>query len=213
MVRIVEHNDWVIITLLLCGFAYALMFIFLLRDIRLKDFFLQEYADSSNNLLSWIVTSVVFVALLSTLVSQYIPLVPKFLSDIHPFGYEINKFGFTFLCISAFYFFRTLFSYLFYASVGNSRKWNLFYFTATKFYFGLTLLLSPLVFIHYYFDIDHSKALHIYALIYIIIYVFKIVFYFFHKNQILPVRWYYKFLYICTLQIAPLFALWRLLFF
>ncbi|RZL29724.1 MAG: DUF4271 domain-containing protein, partial [Pedobacter sp.] len=25
-------------------------------------------------------------------------------------------------------------------------------------------------------------------------------------------KWYYKFLYICTLQIAPLLMLWKLLF-
>ncbi|MDO5616201.1 MAG: DUF4271 domain-containing protein, partial [Cruoricaptor ignavus] len=42
---------------------------------------------------------------------------------------------------------------------------------------------------------------------------FKILFFTFNKNYILPKEWYYKFLYICTLQFAPLFALSKLLFF
>jgi len=189
------------------------MFIFLLRDIRIKEFFVQEYADSSNNFLSWAITSAVFCILISVLISQYIPLVPKWVTSIHPFGFELNKFGFTFLSILLFYLLKTSFSYIFYSSVGNSRKWKLFYFTATKFYFGLSLLLMVLIFSHYYFDNKKGEELYFYLIFLMIVFVFKILFYFFHKNQILPVRWYYKFLYICTLQIAPLFALWRLLFF
>ena len=213
MVRIPEHNDWVIITLMLCCFAYAFMFIFLQRDSRLKDFFTQEYVDSSNNFLSWLIVSVVFCTVVSVLVSQYVPLVPKFITDIRILGFELNKFGYTFLCISLFYLLKIILTYFFYSGIGNSRKWNLFYFTATKFYLGLSILIGITAFVHYYFDIDKGKALHFYLIFAVIVPVFKLLFYFFHKNQILPTRWYYKFLYICTLQIAPMLALWRLLFF
>ncbi|TQE61297.1 DUF4271 domain-containing protein, partial [Leptospira interrogans] len=36
--------------------------------------------------------------------------------------------------------------------------------------------------------------------------------YIFHNQPILPEKWYYKFLYICTLQIVPVLVLWKFLF-
>lgn len=213
MVRLVENNDWVAITLLACIFAYALMFTFLLREIRLKDFLIQQYDESSNNFLSWAVTSLVFCTTLSVLISQYIPIVPKSVSDVQLFGMQLNKFGFTFISLLSFYMLKAAFSYIFYSGIGNARKWGIFYFTATKFYFVLSVLLICLCFLHYYFDISKREMLKIYLVFLLFFFVFKLFFYFFHNNQILPVKWYYKILYICTLQIAPLFALWRLLFY
>ncbi|MGC4128640.1 MAG: DUF4271 domain-containing protein [Bergeyella sp.] len=213
MVRIAENNDWVIITLLLCGFVYILMFIFLLRNISLKTFMMQEYIDSSNNFLTWVITSVVFCTVSSVLISQYIPIVPKKAADLPLFGLELNKFGYTFICISIFFLLKTSLAYLFYSGIDNIRKWSRYYFTATKFYLGGSILVGILCVVHYYFDIDRQKALRIYFVLFAFLFVFKIFFYFLHKNQILPEKWYYKILYICTLQIVPLLALWRLLFF
>ena len=213
MVRIVENNDWVIITLIASLFAYVFMFVFLLRDIRLKDFLMQKYEESSNNFLAWGITSLVFCATLSVLISQYIPIVPKEISDLQLFGVELNKFGFTFLSLLIFYVLKAGLGFLFYSGVGNGRKWGIFYFTATKFYFVLSIILIILCFSHYYFDIDKMKMLQIYLFFLSFVFVFKVFFYFFHNNKILPVKWYYKILYICTLQIAPLLVLWRLLFY
>ena len=212
MVRIVENNDWVIITLVICLFTYAFMFISLLRDIRLKDFFTEIYADTSNTFLSWIITSAVFCTVISILISQYVPIVPKKVTNLQIFGLELNKFGYTFICVLLFYFLKTVFSYFFYSGIGNSRKWGIFYFTATKYYFALSLIIIILCIAHYYFNIDKRIALKIYLVFLSFAFVFKVFFYFFHKNEILPHKWYYKILYICTLQIAPLFALWRVLF-
>jgi hypothetical protein len=52
------------------------------RDASLKDFLLQKYFDASNNLPSWIITSCVTTLTLSVLISQYIPVVPKFIADL-----------------------------------------------------------------------------------------------------------------------------------
>lgn len=213
MIRIPEHNDWVILTILGCLFAYSVMFISLLREIRLTDFFLAVYSDSSNTFPSWIITSVVFCIAASVLISQYVPLVPPEVSHLQVFGMELNKFGYTFVSVSLFYLLKTGLSYIFYACVGNVRKWGLCSFAATRFYFGASVLLLILSFVHYYFDIDKREALHYYLFLMAFGFVFKIFFYLFHKNKILPTKWYYKILYICTLQIAPLFALWRVLFY
>ena len=189
------------------------MFISLLREIRLMDFFLAVYSDSSNTFPSWVITSLVFCTSLSVLISQYVPMVPPEVSDVQLFGMELNKFGYTFISVCLFYLLKTGFSYLFYAGIGNVRKWGVFTFAATRFYFAVSLILLTLCFVHYYIDIDKREALHYYLYFGAAAFVFKILFYLFHKNQILPTKWYYKILYICTLQIAPLFALWRILFF
>ena len=213
MVRISDNNDWVAITLIACLFLYAFMFMFLLREISIKDFLLQKIEESNNIFLSWLITSFVFCVSLSILISQYIPIVPKWVSDVQIWGLELNKIGFTIICVFGFYLIKSFLSYLFYSGVGNLRKWTSFYFVATKFYFVLSFILIILCLSHYYFDIDKSKALHYYLLFLAFVFVFKNFFYLFRKNQILPLKWYYKILYICTLQIAPLFAIWRLLFF
>lgn len=213
MVRITENNDWVAITLIGCLFLYAFMFMFLLREISLKDFLSQKIEDANNIFLSWMLTSIAFCISLSVLISQYIPIVPNWVSDIQIWGLELNKVGFTTICILAFYLLKSFFSYLFYAGIGNARKWTSFYFVATKFYFVLSIVLIILSFSHYYFDIEKPKALNYYLIFFVFVFIFKNLFYLLRKNQILPIKWYYKILYICTLQIAPLFAIWRLLFF
>ncbi|WP_442784932.1 DUF4271 domain-containing protein [Chryseobacterium sp. MYb264] len=212
-VRIPENNDWVIFILLGCIFLFIFMMNIVERDANLRDFLLQKYFDASNNLPSWVITSCVTALTISVLLSQYIPIVPKFVSDLHLFGYKLNKFGFTFIAVVAFYLIKSGLGFLFYQSIGDGRKWSVFYFTSTKFYFVISFLLIILCVTHYYFPIDRNEMFLYYLYFAGFVFIFKIFFYLFHKNKILPEKWYYKFLYICTLQIAPLMLLWKLLFF
>lgn len=212
-VRIPENNDWVIFILIGCIFLYVFMMNVIERDASLKDFLLQKYFDASNNLPSWIITSCVTALTLSVLLSQYIPVIPKYINDLHVLGYQLNKFGYTLLAVAFFYISKSALGFLFYQSIGDGRKWSVFYFTSTKFYFILSFLLIILCVTHYYFPVDRNKIFLYYFGFFAFVAVFKIFFYLFHKNNILPEKWYYKFLYICTLQIAPLLLLWKLLFF
>ncbi|MCW3160481.1 DUF4271 domain-containing protein [Chryseobacterium oryctis] len=211
-VRIPENNDWVIFILLGCVFLFVFMMNIIERDANLKDFLLQKYFDASNNLPSWVITSCVTALTISVLISQYIPFVPKYINDINILGFQLNKFGYTLAVIILFYLIKCALGFLFYQSIGDGKKWSIFYFTSTKFYFVLSFLLIILCIIHYYFNIDRSKVFIYYLLFFGFVFVFKIFFYLFHKNNVLPEKWYYKFLYICTLQIAPLLLLWKLLF-
>lgn len=212
-VRIPENNDWVIFILVGCIFLYVFMMNVIERDASLKDFLLQKYFDASNNLPSWIITSCVTTLTLSVLISQYIPIVPKYIADLQLLGYQLNKFGYTLLAVLFFYLIKSTLGFLFYQSIGDGKKWTIFYFTSTKFYFILTFLLIILCVAHYYFPIDRNKMFLYYLCFFSFVFIFKVFFYLFHKNKILPEKWYYKFLYICTLQIAPLLLLWKLLFF
>uniref|UniRef100_A0AAU6WQW9 YIP1 family protein n=1 Tax=Chryseobacterium endophyticum TaxID=1854762 RepID=A0AAU6WQW9_9FLAO len=108
------------------------------REANLKDFLLQKYYDSSNNLPSWVITSCVIVLTLSVLISQYVPTVPKFVADLQILSYQLNKFGFCLGAIILFYLLRTSLGFLFFQSIGEGKKWTIFYFTATKFYFILS---------------------------------------------------------------------------
>nr|WP_307454356.1 DUF4271 domain-containing protein [Chryseobacterium sp. SORGH_AS_0447] len=183
------------------------------REANLRDFLLQKYFDSSNNLPSWVITSCVVVLTLAVLISQYVPMVPKFVADLQILGYQLNKFGFCLIAVMLFYLVRTSLGFLFFQSIGDGKKWTIFYFTATKFYFILSFLLIILCVTHYYFPVDRNKIFFYYLFFFSFVFIFKVFFYLFHKNKILPEKWYYKFLYICTLQIAPLLLLWKLLFF
>jgi hypothetical protein len=212
-VRIPEHNDWVIFILLGCIFLYLFMMNVVEREANLKDFLLQKYFDASNNLPSWVITSCVITLTLSVLISQYIPVVPKYVADLQILGYQLNKFGFCLIAVIFFYAIKSSLGFLFFQSIGDGKKWTVFYFTSTKFYFVLSFLLIILCVTHYYFPIDRNKMFLYYIFFFSFVFIFKVFFYLFHKNNILPEKWYYKFLYICTLQIAPILLLWKLLFF
>jgi hypothetical protein len=212
-IRIPENNDWVIFILLGCIFLYLFMMNIVEREANLRDFLLQKYFDASNNLPSWVITSCVTAITLSVLVSQYIPIVPKYVADLQILGYQLNKFGFCFVAVSLFYCVKSSLGFLFFQSIGDGKRWSIFYFTSTKFYFIISFLLIILCVAQYYFPIDRSKIFLYYLFFFSFVFIFKIFFYLFHKNKILPEKWYYKFLYICTLQIAPLLLLWKLLFF
>ena len=96
-IRIPENNDWVVFILIGCLLLYIFMFNIIERGANIKDFLCQKYYDSSNNLASWMITSSVVILSLSVLVSQYVPIIPKYVADLQLFGYQLNKFGFSFL--------------------------------------------------------------------------------------------------------------------
>ena len=189
------------------------MLLSLQRESSVREFLLQKFPDSSNNFPSWVIISFVFVLLFSTLVSQFIPIVPRKISEVQIMGYELNKFGFTFLAVSGIYFSKNILSYLYYAGTGNSKKWKVFYFAASKIYFVFSIILMVACVVKYFYDIALSVAFDMLVGGFLLLFGFKLIFYFFHRNDILPKKWYYKILYICTLQITPVLVLWKILFF
>lgn len=212
LVRILENNDWVVFTLLACVAALSLMLISLQREASLKEFLLQKIEDSSNIYLSWIIISIIYVLVFSVLISQFIPFVPSFIREVDFFGFQINKFGFTFLSVSVFYLLKTILTYFYFYAVRNQKSWQKFYFVSSRFYFVLTIVLILGCLQVYYFPFDRLKTYQTYLVLFAIIFIFKIIFYLFHNYKLLPKTWYYKFLYICTLQIAPLLVLLKFLF-
>ncbi|SFB79089.1 DUF4271 domain-containing protein [Kaistella jeonii] len=213
MVRITQQNDWVVFIIIGCISLYVFMFRSLQRDSTVKEFLMQKFPDASNNLLSWIIISFVFCLVFAAFISQYIPVVPKKVGNIHVLGYELNKFGFTFLVILGFYFIRNMLTYIFFAGTGTIKKWDLFYFTVSKFYFCISVIIIILCVISYFYPDGDLQRLPFYFGGFLGIFLFKLLFYFFHKSDIMPQKWYYKFLYICTLQIVPVLVLWKVLFF
>jgi hypothetical protein len=60
-----------------------------------------------------LIISVVFCLVFATFISQYIPFVPKSISHLNLFGYELNKFGFTLIVLAGFYFIKNILTYIF----------------------------------------------------------------------------------------------------
>ncbi len=213
MVRLAEHNDWVIFILLGAIVIFIIVLQYLQRQSGLREFFTQNFIDSGNIFPTWLIVSVVYSVLLATFVSNYIPIVPKYIEEFSLFGYSLNKFGFTLLAVSVFYFVKFFFTFFLYSAIGQDKKWGRMYFVSSKFYMAVSILLIVGNLVNYYFDIDREKLFVISVLSAAMIFIFKNFFYTFNRNHILPNEWYYKFLYICTLQLAPVLALWKLLFY
>ena len=213
MVRIVQYNDWVAFIITGGILLYIFMLLYLQRDSSVKVFLMQHYADSSNNLLSWLIISLVFTVLAATVISQSIPLVPKSITAFHFFGYELNKFGYTLLCVFLFYILRTFLSYIFYAGTGSLKRWSHFLFISAKFYFVFSLILMAACIYQFYYEPDRLQLFNGYLSGFAFMLLFKLLLYILSPDKILPERWYYKILYICTLQIVPVLVLWKALYF
>lgn len=182
------------------------------RDSTMLEFLQQPIADSTNNFLSWGIISVVFALLFSVAFSQFVPVVPSPISDYHLFGYELNKFGFTFIAVGLFYFIRTALTYFFFAGTGGGKRWEKFYFSASKLFFVFSLVLIVGSIAQFYFNVDRGWLFNLYLITFGVLFVFKLIYYMMLGSSVLPQKWYYKFLYICTLQIVPVLVLWKVLF-
>ncbi len=213
LVRLVENNDWITLSVFGCILALMLAFLSLNREASIKEFLLQKIEDAPNVFLTWVVISAVFCVQLTLLFSQYLPAVPKVVENVSIMGFSLNKFGYLFLIVSIFYLFKTVFTFFFYVSINQSKNFNVLIFNSSKIFFVFSMILIILVFLNYYINIETRNFLPIILVLSAFLFVFKIFFYLFNKNNTLPNQWYYKILYICTLQIAPVFAMWRLVFF
>ena len=213
MVRITEHNDWVIYCILGSIFAYIIVLSVFNRDANIKDFLLQKIDDSNNLTPSWMIISIVRAVMISLLLSQFVPIIPKFISDIQIFGLQLNKFGFSVLAVLAFDVIKNFITFLFYNSIGNGKNLKGLALISSKFYFLESIGFMIAGFALFYYPVDLVQYFYVIIIILISLFVLKNLIYIFHNQAILPEKWYYKFLYICTLQIVPVLVLWKFLFY
>lgn len=212
MIRLVTHNDWVVYSLLVIGIMYVISAYLINKDISLFDYMKMEEEEASNSGINWIITSCVLIFSLSLLLSQYLPTVPKEFSILQIGSYTINKMGATLLIFSIYYLAKTILTYFFYASSGNLGVWKNFYFYINKYNVVSISLILVFVIVQFFLPINKDEAFNVYFSFLIILILGKILFCLFHKQSILPKQWYYKILYICTLQIIPTLVVWKYLF-
>jgi hypothetical protein len=214
LIRIVEQQDWVIYCIVGVLFAYIIMFKTLHRDISLVEFIAQPFENSNNNFLSWLFTTILFSVSFSVFFSQFIPIVPQYITEnLKFFGVVFNKFGFLFTTLLLFYAIKCGITYLFYGSIQELSKFGAYTFVAQKFYMVYSVVILIMSFILYYLPIDKQKFFIVGISMVILAFFLKITIYLFHNQRILPGEWYYKFLYICTLQILPALVMWKFWFF
>lgn len=194
-------------------FIYIILLSVFQRDANIKDFLTQKIEDSNNLTPSWLVISIVRCVMLSLLLSQFVPVIPKVFSEIQFFGYQINKFGFTLMSVIVFDIIRNMLTFFFYSSIGSGKNLKGLTLVSSKFYFLESIALIIAGFTLYFYPIDPVK--YFYFIIGLVVgsFVLKNLIYIFHNQTILPEKWYYKFLYICTLQIVPTLVLWKFLFY
>lgn len=108
---------------------------------------------------------------------------------------------------------RNMLTFFFYSSIGSGKNLKGLTLVSSKFYFLESIALIIAGFTLYFYPIDPVK--YFYFIIGLVVgsFVLKNLIYIFHNQTILPEKWYYKFLYICTLQIVPTLVLWKFLFY
>ena len=194
-------------------FAYIIVLSVFNRDANIKDFLTQKIEDSNNLTPSWTIISIVRSVMITVILSQFVPVVPKFVSDLQLFGIQLNKFGFTFLAVMTFDIVKNILTFLYYNSIGEGKKLKRLASISSKFYFLESIGLIVAGFALYYYPLDLVRYFYVVLFVLISLFVMKNLIYIFHNQAILPEKWYYKFLYICTLQIVPVLVLWKFLFF
>ena len=194
-------------------FAYIIVLSVFNRDANIKDFLTQKIEDSNNLTPSWTIISIVRSVMITVILSQFVPVVPKFVSDLQLFGIQLNKFGFTFLAVMTFDIVKNILTFFYYNSIGEGKKLKRLASISSKFYFLESIGLIVASFALYYYPLDLVRYFYVVLFVLISLFVMKNLIYIFHNQAILPEKWYYKFLYICTLQIVPVLVLWKFLFF
>lgn len=213
LIRFVEHYDWVIYCITAIAFSYVIMFRTLHRNISLIDFIVQKHEDSNNKTLSWFFTTLLFSWSFSLLFSQYLPVIPSYIPEYFSFfGFHLNKMGFMLVSLLLFYLIKNILIYIFYGSINELKKFSQYGFVSQKFFLVYSLVLLLISFIQYYFPVDRPLLFKGYLLLAIFAFVIKNLIFLLHTDQILPSTWYYKILYICTLQILPSLLLWKIWF-
>ena len=193
--------------------SYLILFKTLHRNISLAEFIMQPYENTNNNVLSWFFTTILFSLSFSVLFSQYIPVVPKFVAEnFSLLGVQFNKFGFLLTSLLLFYIVKNIIIYLFYGSIQELKKFGKYSFVAQKYYLIYSFVILALSIIHYYLSINKHKMFIFYVFVIIFGFLLKLSIYLFHNQRILPKEWYYKILYICTLQILPALLIWKFWF-
>lgn len=212
MIRLVENNDWVIFTLLGLVAMYLVMFYWLLRGISFWEYLTQGYKEAQNSVLTWVVVSIGFVVVFSLLFSQYIPVIPRLFLELEVEGWVLNRMGSMLLVLGGYYVVKFIFTAIFYASIGQIDKILVLGFVAQRFYYIQSVLLVIMSVFHYYYFPNNIFLYPYYEILVGVLLLVKNILYFFHKEHPLPNEWYYKILYICTLQILPFLAMWKFIF-
>ncbi|MBF5026902.1 DUF4271 domain-containing protein [Planobacterium oryzisoli] len=212
MLRIVENTDWVVGIILGSVLLYILVLHVLQRQPNVLKFLNQDFQDSGNIFPSFLLVSTVFIVLLSTLTYNFVPSVPRWVSQVGVAGFEPTRFGYTLLVVSVFYFVKFFLTFFFFSSVDILKGWGKMYFLCLKYYFVLGLVLIVLLFFVFFTSVDHFLLLQLFFYGAGLSLFFKVIYFLLHPGRILPQEWYYKILYICTLQFVPYIVLGKLLF-
>lgn len=211
--RVVENKDWVIGIVMIAVLLYIISSRLLHKDLSLWEYLHLKYYENNNAMLSWILVSLSHIFLLGALISQFIPIVPKSVVAIcNSIGFVPNKMGFFTSCMFVFYLLKSALTYLFFAITGNLKRWYRFYFITHKFYIVLNIFMVVLILMFHFTHYPISSSVKTLPLILGGIYIVKLAYLIMHQQFVLPKEWYYKFLYLCSLQIIPSMVLVKILY-
>lgn len=214
MLRVVEDQDWIVYCLVAVVVLYILTSRLFNKGASLLQMLKSVPDETDHTYLNSIFITFAYILTLSVFISPFIPIVPEFVAnDLDINGYKLSKFGFTFISLLLFYPLKTVFSYLFYKATLSSKEWVFYVFSVNKYFIILTILFCGLTVAQYFYPVDSNLMFNYYIALLIFLFIGKQAYLAFNHYRTLPINWYYKILYICTLQILPYIAIGKFLFF
>lgn len=204
--------EWVAWLLLGCLFILAGSFRLLYQHPTVWHYLKAPQVPSVNNLAFYVIVSGVCTALLAALLSGYVPLLPAWTDELRVAGIGLNPFGYTWWVLSLTDAVRVLLTFLLFSATGNAQRWAHFYYFMAKYQVVYSFPLLVLCIARYFFPVDVYHFGEILLITLGLSFIIKIALTLILRPEVLPSPWYYKLLYICTLQFSPVLLVAQLLF-
>lgn len=204
--------EWVVWLLLGSLFALVGSFRLLYQHPNAWQYLKAPLVPSVNNLVFYFIVSGISTTLLAALLSSYVSLLPDWVDAWRIQGIGLSPYGYTWWVLALTDLARVIMTFLFFAATGNARSWINFYYMMGKYLAVYSILLMILCCMRYFFPVDVYEFGKVLVICLAIFFSVKILLGLLHRPEALPAQWYYKILYICALQFAPILLVAQLLF-
>lgn len=214
--RILLSNDWM--TLLFLLLLVILFFVKKIAPLKFENVFARPFKvhildkEIYENISFFNIFNIIFLVfsaiVLSILLFQTPLFLGKFISIEVAFDNNFDTFFIVFLKVLIFYFLKFIFEYFMFQVLQLQDK--VFYFMVSKwnYYFTTSVYVFLLLIFEEYADFNNLLIYFFIGGIYLITFIMHFLT---NKNLIFS-NFFYFILYICTLEIAPLLILFKLIF-
>jgi len=204
--RVINNTDFITL-LLLIG-----LLILVLAKVIFQDFFGKAFQLKNENFENqYLISGFLTLVLLINFTILIIPFVKNITSSLY-FTNIYIKYIAVFILLSVFYLIKNLFFYLYHVILTNQESYTEFVqlrITNTSW----LIIYSFLMILYYFYSSFEKKYFtEIIIILYLFIKIIEWIIYIIQNKTEKQLQWYYKIVYLCTLEILPLVVIFKFLF-